>query len=65
MRVLLDTHAFLWAVAEPEKLSKRPARLGVGQTRRIHRRGAESAEKTNRVRDMNVGAQAARDRDSQ
>ncbi|RPI09671.1 MAG: type II toxin-antitoxin system VapC family toxin [Acidobacteriales bacterium] len=27
MRLLLDTHAFLWAIAQPEKLSKRAARL--------------------------------------
>jgi PIN domain nuclease of toxin-antitoxin system len=27
MKALLDTHAFLWAVAEPEKLSKRAARV--------------------------------------
>jgi PIN domain nuclease of toxin-antitoxin system len=27
MKVLLDTHAFLWAVAEPEKLSKQAARV--------------------------------------
>jgi PIN domain nuclease of toxin-antitoxin system len=25
MRLLLDTHAFLWALAEPEKLSKKAA----------------------------------------
>lgn len=27
MRVLLDTHAFLWSIAEPAKLSKRAARV--------------------------------------
>jgi len=27
MRLLLDTHSFLWAVAQPEKLSKRAAQL--------------------------------------
>ena len=27
MRALLDTHVFLWAIGEPEKLSKRAARV--------------------------------------
>ena len=27
MRLLLDTHAFLWAIVQPEKLSKRAERL--------------------------------------
>jgi len=27
MRILLDTHTFLWAVAEPRKLSRRATRL--------------------------------------
>ncbi|MFB3777441.1 MAG: type II toxin-antitoxin system VapC family toxin [Bryobacteraceae bacterium] len=27
MRLLLDTHAFLWAIAQPEKLSRRATRL--------------------------------------
>ena len=27
MRVLLDTHAFLWAIGQPAKLSKKAARI--------------------------------------
>ncbi len=32
MRLLLDTHAFLWAIAEPDKLSRR-ARTAISDSR--------------------------------